>query len=107
MGQFQTQTFLEDLGATEEDPDAKLNVYFQPPDDIEMAYPAIVYNLDFEDSKHADNRPYARKLRWIVTLISRDPDDPIRTLLAELPMCSFIRAYPADRLNHNVFNLFY
>lgn len=107
MGQPQLQALLESFGATEEDPEAKANVYFQPPDDIEMAYPAIVYNLDFENVQHADNRPYARKKRWIVTLISRDPLDPMREKIADLPSCTFERAFPADGLNHQVFNLFY
>lgn len=83
------------------------NVYFQPPDDITMLYPAIVYNLDFESVSRADNVAYARKMRWSVTLISSDPMDPVREALADLPMCSFERAFPADRLNHQVFNLFY
>lgn len=82
-------------------------VYFQPPDDIEMSYPAIVYNLDFENVQHADNGPYARKMRWIVTLISRNPMDPVREKIADLKSCSFERAFPADGLNHQVFNLFY
>lgn len=72
-----------------------------------MVYPAIVYNLDFEKTEHADNLPYSRKLRWIVTLISRDPLDPIREQIANLPTCSFERAFPADQLNHQIFNLYY
>lgn len=72
-----------------------------------MSYPAIVYNLDFESVRHADNGPYKRKPRWIVTLISRDPLDPVREKIAELPYCSFERAFPADHLNHQAFNLYY
>jgi len=82
-------------------------VYFQPPDDIEMSYPAIVYNLDFENVQHADNAPYSRKMRWVITLISRDPMDPTREKIADLKSCTFERAYPADNLNHQTFNLFY
>lgn len=82
-------------------------VYFQPPDDVKMKYPAIVYNLDFENAQHADNIPYARKMRWVVTLISRDPMDPVREKIADLRSCAFERAFPADRLNHQVFILFY
>lgn len=83
------------------------NAYFQPPDDVEMSYPAIVYGLDYEDVKRADNGAYARKLRWSVTLISRDPLDPVREKIAELPLCSFQTAFTADRLNHQVFNLYF
>lgn len=100
MGQPQLQSLLEGLLGSEE-------VYFQPPDNVEMAYPAIVYNLDFENAQHADNRPYARKMRWIVTVISRDPMEPVRELIADLPLCSFERAFPADGLNHQVFTLFH
>lgn len=100
MGQPQTQALLESILGSDQ-------VFFQPPDDIVMTYPAIVYNLDFESVSRADNLPYARKLRWIVTLISRDPMDPVRDAIADLPMCSFERAFPADHLNHQVFNLFY
>jgi hypothetical protein len=100
VGQPQVQSLLEGLLGSSE-------VYFQPPDDIEMVYPAIVYNLDFENAQHADNRPYARKMRWIITVISRDPMEPVRDLIAELPLCSFERAFPAAGLNHQVFTLFY
>jgi len=72
-----------------------------------MVYPAIVYNLDFENVQHADNLPYSRKLRWLVTVISRDPMEPVRDKIAALPLCSFERAYPADGLNHQVFNLYF
>lgn len=100
MGQPQVQTLLEGLLGSNQ-------VAFQPPDDIVMEYPAIVYNLDFEDVKRADNRSYARKLRWSVTLISRDPEDPVREKIADLPMCSMERAFRSNRLNHTVFNLYY
>jgi hypothetical protein len=72
-----------------------------------MVYPAIVYHLDFEKASHADNRPYARKPRYMVTVISRDPENPVIDKVADLPSSSFERSYTADELNHKVYNLFF
>lgn len=82
-------------------------VYFQPPPDLKMDYPAIVYSLDAGRSTFADNKPYRFKKRYQVTYISREPDDDIPDKLAMLPECTFTRFYPADNLNHYVFNLFF
>jgi hypothetical protein len=83
------------------------NVYFQPPPNIRMDYPCIVYNRDFQLVKFADNSPYFGKKRYQVTVIDRDPDSPIPDRIAALPLCAFDRFYTADNLNHDVFNLFF
>jgi hypothetical protein len=83
------------------------NVYFQPPDTLQMQYPCIVYHRDFADVGYADNGPYRRELRYMVTVIDRDPDSVIPGKVAELPMCSFNRFYTADKLNHDVYLLFF
>jgi hypothetical protein len=72
-----------------------------------MQYPAIVYRRDSDYVSHADNKPYNRKVRYQAIVISSDPDSPIPAKIAELPLCSFNRAYTADKLNHDVFNLFF
>lgn len=83
------------------------NVYFQPPPNVQMQYPAIVYHLDGEDAKFADNRPYSRTKLYQVTVIDRNPDSEIPDRLAELPMCSFERFFVADGLNHFVYTLYF
>jgi len=102
--QPELQEALEALMLTKH---AQANVYFQPPVNLVMNYPAIVYHLDYSDNDYADNRPYRRHWRYLVTLISRDPNDPVREALADLPMCRFSRFYTANNLNHTAFNLYF
>lgn len=83
------------------------NVYFQPPLNIEMAYPCIVYKRDNADTKHANNNVYRYTKRYQVTVIDKDPDSDIPDKIAALSLCGFDRHYTADNLNHDVFNLFF
>lgn len=83
------------------------NVYFQPPSNIQMQYPCIVYRRDFLDIRHANDKPYKHKMRYQVTVIDRNPDSLIPAKVAKLPTCSFDRFYTADNLNHDVFQLFF
>ena len=83
------------------------NVYFQPPTNVSLQYPCIVYKRDFIKSIFADNDPYHLRKRYMVTVIDRNPDSLIPDKIAALPMCLFNRFYTADNLNHDVFNLFF
>jgi len=84
-----------------------INVYFQPPPTFEMSYPCIVYSRNDIETTYADNNPYNHKKQYSVTVIDEDPDSPTPDKVAELPLCSFNRAFKADNLNHDVFTLFY
>jgi hypothetical protein len=94
------QTLLETLLGSE-------NVYFQPPANLQMSYPAIVYNRDDIQSAFADNSPYRLTTRYMVTVIDRNPDSDIPTKVASLPLTNFNRFYAADNLNHDVFVLYF
>lgn len=83
------------------------NVYFQPPANVAMKYPAIVYERDQADSKFASNALYRYTKRYMVTVITRDPDSEVPDKVAALPMCLFSRHFAADNLNHDVFNLYF
>lgn len=82
-------------------------VYFQPPPTVKMLYPCIVYKRDYELPRFADDQPYKRDKRYMVTVIDRDPDSEVPNKLAELPLCVYDRFYTADDLNHDVFKLFF
>ena len=83
------------------------NVYFQPPANIEMAYPAIVYHRDQARTSFAGNSPYRYTQRYQVTVIDRDPDNEVIKKIAALPMSTFNRFFTAENLNHDVFNLYF
>lgn len=100
MGRLQLQSLLEEILGTDK-------VYFQPPTNVELSYPCIVYKRDFQSVQFGDNAPYRRTKRYQVTVIDRSPDSTIPDKVAALPMCLFNRFYTADGLNHDVFNLFF
>lgn len=83
------------------------NVYFQPPPDVQMAYPCIVYHRDYEQVNHADDIPYKQRKRYMVTVIDRDPDSDIPDKIGALPLCVYDRFYTAENLNHDVYKLFF
>lgn len=83
------------------------NVYFQPPPDIELSYPCIIYSRTDIHSDHANNKPYKLVKEYMVTVIDPDPDSLIPDKVAMMPQCSFDRAFKADKLNHDIFTLMY
>jgi hypothetical protein len=83
------------------------NVYFQPPTNVTLKYPCIVYKRDFADTKFADDGPYSYVKRYMITVIDRDPDSEIPSKVALMPLCLFNRFYTADNLNHDVYNVYF
>lgn len=83
------------------------HVYFQPPENVKIEYPCIIYKRDFILLDWADNKSYLKGNRYLVTCIDADPDSEIPDKIAALPKCVYDRFYTADNLNHNVFKLFF
>lgn len=82
-------------------------VYFQPPEDISMSYPCIVYEREYLNTQFADDQPYRQTKRYQVTIIDRDPDSPIPDKVAALPMSTFKRFFAREDLNHDIYSLFF
>jgi len=83
------------------------DVYFQPPSNIKMQFPCILYVMDDSHSEFADNRPYLQAKRYQVTVVDRNPDSPLPDLVEDLPLCRFERRFATDELNHWVYNVFF
>lgn len=94
------QSLLEELLGSK-------NVYYQPPNNLSMSYPAIKYSTDDIDSKKADDNTYIITKRYKVIVISPKPDNPVIEKLLSLQMCSYDRSYKADNLYHDVLILYY
>jgi hypothetical protein len=73
------------------------HVYFQPPPNIKLEYPCIVYSRDGSLARHAENVVYLHTKRYLVTVIDQNPDSDIPDKVESLPLC----------LNHYVFNLYF
>lgn len=83
------------------------NVYFQPPTNVTLQYPCIIYMRDYAETEFADNGPYNHVTRYMVTVIDRDPDSDIPKKVASMRMSLFNRFYTVDNLNHDVYRVFY
>lgn len=97
---LELQSRLEDILGSE-------NVYFQPPPNVTMSYPAIVYNRDYQAVQFADNSPYYRTRRYQVTVIDADPDSLIPDKIAGLPMSVYDRHSIVDNLNHDYYDVYF
>lgn len=82
-------------------------VYFQPPNNLEMVYPCIVYKWDKASTKFADNKRYKGARGYQITVIDKNPDSEIPEQIAELPMSLFDRTFISDKLYHFVYNIFF
>ena len=83
------------------------NVYFQPPENVRMNYPAIVYSLGTINKLYANDDAYKFLTAYTVVLIDKNPDTEFLVPILTLPYCSFDRFYRADNLNHWVFTLYH
>lgn len=82
-------------------------VYYQPPEDVKLSYPCIIYKRGLIESKHANNKAYMYRTRYDVTLIDHDPDSAMIPLIVETELADFSTHFTADNLNHDVFTLYY
>lgn len=99
---LELQTLLEGVLGSD-------HVYFQPPSNLTMQYPCIVYFHDMAKTEFAGNHPYSRAKRYQLTVIDRNPDSGMNISddVAQLPLSVLDRVFTADNLHHYVFNLYF
>lgn len=83
------------------------NIYFQPPESVDLKYPCAIYKRSSGKSKYADNHPYTFRQAYQITIIDSDPDsDWITKMAYAFPTVKFDTHFTKDNLNHDVFTLF-
>ena len=82
------------------------NVYYEPPANIKMEYPAIVYSRDNIQTRFASNKVYIGRPMYRLTVIDKKADNPVITKLLNLEYCSYDRHYKSDNLNHDTFTIY-
>lgn len=99
---------------TREDLDALLcevlgsdNVYFQPPENLKIEYPCIIYSLNGFFERHANNRTYHRRKEYSLLYITHDPDDAKIEEIADLELCSLGKPYTAENLHHYPYTIYF
>ena len=86
----------------------KPNVYFQPPENTKIRYPAIIYKLSDYNHRQANNHNYVNSERYTVTYIHKDPDIDLTDEMSKaFSMCRFDRRYEKENLYHDVYSIYY
>ena len=83
------------------------HVYYDPPENLKMEYPAIRYSKGKIDTRHANDKIYKKMTRYELIVISRKPDSEVIDALLELPYSLYDRHYVSDNLHHDVLTLYY
>ena len=83
------------------------NVYYQPPENLKMEYPAIRYSLSDKTDFYANNKKYISRDVYDLVVISKKPDNPVIQKILELDYTEFERHYVVDNLNHDIIRIFY
>lgn len=83
------------------------NVYFQPPESIQLSYPCIIYRRSKIEADHADNKPYNLRDKYTITVMDPDPDSALPNAIAALETAYHDRFYTFNNLNHNVFTIYF
>lgn len=83
------------------------HVYYQPPENVRMEYPAIVYSRNDIENTFAENSVYKQDHQYQIIVIDKDPDSEIVSAVSRLSMCRFNRHYESENLNHDVFTIYY
>ena len=82
-------------------------VYFQPPSTTKMDYPCIIYKRDADDPTYANDKRYLGMVRYLITVVDKNPDSLIPGKVVQLPYCAFVNHYTVDNLNHDIYSLYY
>lgn len=84
------------------------NVYFQPPSNIKMVYPCIVYNKTGKFRTFAGNGIYQSLQEYQLTVIETNPDSTVADDIEQhFQSCVIIQYYAAENLNHTNLQLYY
>lgn len=97
---LELQTKLEELLGSR-------NVYYQPPNNMQMEYPAIRYSKSNINSRYADSMKYTTIDRYEIIVMDKLPDNNVISKILELPLSSYDRHYISDNLNHDVITLYF
>lgn len=83
------------------------NVYFQPPDNVKIKYPAIVYEIDGAQAKYADDNLYRLALVYHATYITTrasDLENRIKDFMG-LRYCKLVNTAVNDGLYNIYFDI--
>lgn len=83
------------------------NIYFQPPSNIRMQYPCIVYKRETINNRVSDNSVYNQHVYYQVTVIDQKPNSIYTDRISKIVNSRHIRNFETEGLNHDIFRIYY
>lgn len=84
------------------------NVYFQPPENLKIKYPCIVYSRSTDFTVHSNDILYLVSKRYDLTLIGfKVTDETCDRIREYFPMSNITQHYVADNLNHTKIKVYF
>lgn len=83
-----------------EECDEEPHLYFQPPENVKLEYPCMVYHLKTMDTRKANDKPYYKTIAFDITYITRSPASDVPTRMLSEQYMNFDRYYTAQNLHH-------
>lgn len=82
------------------------NVYYDPPENIKIKYPAIVYSRANIDTTKADNANYLTTVVYNATYIRKDDNDDILEQIIDRPYTQMGTHFVASNMHHDPFTIY-
>lgn len=82
------------------------NVYFQPPVNTEIKFPAIIYKLSDINRNIADNKVYSQNRIYEVVVLDPESESNIVDAMSENVKCKYVRQYTANDIYHTIFEYY-
>lgn len=84
------------------------NVYYQPPSDVQLKYPCIIYNDAPPVTGYADDTKYLYDSTYEVMVIDRDPESTIgEEIDKNFSLCRVVANFTRDNLHHTSLTMHY
>lgn len=84
------------------------HVYFQPPSNLKLNYPCIIYNKTPSVKEYGNDHYYIKTQGYQLLVVDPDPDSLIADDLEDhFTYCAISQYFVSDNLNHTALNLYY
>lgn len=83
------------------------HVYYQPPENLKIEYPAIRYSKEDVFSNKANNKKYCKYTIYDIVVLDKKPDNKVIDKILDLPYTEFDRHYVSDGLHHDIIRIYF
>lgn len=84
------------------------NVYYQPPENIKLKYPCVLYHLSGDYNLKSNDSLYVSVNKYDLTVIDQDPESMIpKNIYYNFKTCSLGHMFVNDGLYHSMLHLYY